>query len=683
MAHDVDLSVGANTSAVAGGLGELRNMGARARHELEGEFAKAIAVTGIIAGIEAVLQKAEQIHHQAERFNVDAQQLQLIANAARQDEIAMDGIARSMNRLGIVTPQTAEHLAALNINFSEWQRMSLGERFLSVADAVHKLGNNTETFNAVAGLLGARFGTDLLPLLQRGREEIERLGNATVLMSDKTLESIDSANDAWEKFKTDMEGRFAPVVAFAINGLTTSFVLLTSAAQICADTTVLGFQAMAAAAKGNFSDAKGFLDSLRQSLADIRAEENRQLDQIGKVHPQSHAGAAGGEEDGGADSSAGIGFGDTAGTSRAGGGGGSGAGGGGSGGGSTGSGGGSGAIDQLAAKQRQFDLDHLNNEDKLFNLELERQTIQDNLNTGIENQILSQEEQAALEIKLLENAQEREQVQEEIDTQWQKITKDISLARDAAESEAEQAERSNILQQMRSKGATEHASALERVWEIQDKINDALDTANDYWERAVRLEEQGESALAQQARDVAQMNEDLSARLETEEAITRQLEARAASEARIKAGHPLLGVDESFGAGAGFTEAAFNDPRVVSLLNAGFKIDEHAITASTDARTGIVDMDRLVQEIIAATQRGTKDIGFIQRAQDTAKNAQIYQAQVSQEKAAQQSQLDTMQKIINEIALFGSSGSPGGIFGQMLAELMAISQKLSSVPGQH
>src|ERR1043166_8095590 len=313
MPNDVDITVGADTSAAQAGLAELRNYGEKVQGELSGTFAKAIAFSGLIAGIEQVIEKAHEIHHEAERFGVDAQQLQLIANAAKENGISLETVARAMNRLGIIGDGTEKSLATLNITMDQWRKMDLQQRFLAVADAIHTLGINTDTYGAAAQLLGSRFGTELLPVLVKGREEIERIGASTKLMSDQTIESLDRVHRAWERLQTNASGIYAPVIAGVANFVSGAFATMRLTANPMADSAVGSFQAILAAAKGNFSEAGLILEQWSKKLKEDVAEYKAALVEIygsgqsGGAHspfgvePDAAAGAGGeGESEGAA-----------------------------------------------------------------------------------------------------------------------------------------------------------------------------------------------------------------------------------------------------------------------------------------------------------------------------------------------------------------------------------------------
>jgi hypothetical protein len=507
--RDVDITVGSDTSAVGAGMAELKNTVQRTMTDVRGLVTQAFTVGAIATFFTSIIEKAHDLHHESERFAVDAQQLQLIANAAKEDGIGIESVARAMNRLGIITPKTGDALAALNITMAEWEKMDLAQRFLAVADSIHTLGLNTDTYQAAATLLGVRFGTELLPLLQRGSEEILKLGGATTQMSNESIESLDRAYKAWENFKTNMQGNFAPVIAFVLNSLTSAFNTFGLAAQLAADGAVGGFQVIKLAATGNLGDAKAALESWRAEIRKDIEEWGKAQDKLGAPPTASPARTFGTEPE-----TAGPGFGEPEGRGQRSEGGGqvrtglSGEG---------GSREASSALDSLAAKQRQYDLDHLANEEKLQYLEMEREEIQTNLTNAQEQGVITTEEQAGYDLKLLQNDEDREKLMEEIAAQQQKITAEISLAREEAEKDAVALERRNILNRLVAEGCHEQAQQLAHVWQTQDEINDLLDQANDKWAEAARLEALGESELAQSARDIAQMNEGMAASIKDSE----------------------------------------------------------------------------------------------------------------------------------------------------------------------
>jgi hypothetical protein len=207
---DVDISVGADTSAAQAGLAQLRNFGSSVSSDLMGAFAGTFAVSGIIAGIGAVIEKAHEIHHESERFGIDAEQFQLIANAAKEDGISMEMVARAMNLLTInaqaalnPTSKQAQAMKDLGINAQEFARLKPSDQVLELADAYAASAKDGAAYADVATLIGKR-NTEFIPVLEKGSAAIRQQGEAMGIMSDKTVEKLDNAYKDFKEFGSNI-----------------------------------------------------------------------------------------------------------------------------------------------------------------------------------------------------------------------------------------------------------------------------------------------------------------------------------------------------------------------------------------------------------------------------------------------------------------------------------------------
>jgi hypothetical protein len=160
-----------------------------------------------VAALTKVVDKAHEIHHEAERFGIDAQQLQTIGNAAEEEGIALESVARSMSHLIFAEDEAAkgntkmkDAFAALKINTQDFQKLNPEQKMLALADALKKGGLNTETYSAAAELLGKRFGTELIPVLLQGGDAIKDISKQMGVMSTETVNKLDTAYKIWKTF---------------------------------------------------------------------------------------------------------------------------------------------------------------------------------------------------------------------------------------------------------------------------------------------------------------------------------------------------------------------------------------------------------------------------------------------------------------------------------------------------
>src|SRR5437867_791767 len=100
---DVNLDSSFNWSGIRTGMEEMRGyVAATTRNisrDVSGIFAGAIAITAITGLLRSIVAEAHEIHATAEKFRLDAQELQTIGNAARDLGIPLETVARAMNRI--------------------------------------------------------------------------------------------------------------------------------------------------------------------------------------------------------------------------------------------------------------------------------------------------------------------------------------------------------------------------------------------------------------------------------------------------------------------------------------------------------------------------------------------------------------------------------------------------------
>src|SRR5437660_943227 len=101
MGYDVPISAGVESSGIKTGFAEIQNEATKLRANIQREFSTAInfvGAGGIIAGLQAVINKGEEIHHLSERFGLDAEKFQPLGNVAKENGSSMESLTRSMNK---------------------------------------------------------------------------------------------------------------------------------------------------------------------------------------------------------------------------------------------------------------------------------------------------------------------------------------------------------------------------------------------------------------------------------------------------------------------------------------------------------------------------------------------------------------------------------------------------------
>lgn len=166
-----------------------------------------LGVGAATAGLAKIIEKAHQIHHESERFGIDAKQLQMIGNAAEEEGIELESVARAMSHLIFAEKSAAEGntkmseaFAALRINLQTFKALNPEQKMLALADALKTAGLNTETYSAAAEILGKRFGTELIPVLLKGGDAIKEISKQMGIMPTETVNKLDTAYKVWKTF---------------------------------------------------------------------------------------------------------------------------------------------------------------------------------------------------------------------------------------------------------------------------------------------------------------------------------------------------------------------------------------------------------------------------------------------------------------------------------------------------
>jgi hypothetical protein len=172
-------------------------------------------------GFEKLLSDASEIHHTSERFGLDAEQLQKIANVAKTTGLSMDEVARAMTLLTInaqqalaPTSKQAVAMQQLHINAQQFAKLNPEQKILALADAYSKSGQDGTAFAAVSDLIGRR-NTAMIPLLQLGSAEIRKQGAEFHTMSEAEIKDLHNLDVEQKKYVTNIEVGFGKALVAA------------------------------------------------------------------------------------------------------------------------------------------------------------------------------------------------------------------------------------------------------------------------------------------------------------------------------------------------------------------------------------------------------------------------------------------------------------------------------------
>jgi len=273
MAEDVVVTVGTDTSAVTKGLADLRNQVSRTMGQMRSEMAQAVSVGGITAAFTSILQQVRDIHRESVRFGLDAQQFQILSNAAKEFGLSGEVVARGMNRLTIsvqeaITKAGPMRSALHELNIDEKSLIGLNpqEVFYKLSDALKVAGLNGDTFTAIAKLMSARFGTELIPMMLQGSAAIDEAGQSMSRFSDITIDRIEQARRTLESLRATLTTQLAEWMGAIIARWQAMWMAIGAGIDVVVIKSIGGFKALVEAAKLHLPQAeKIWADAQRQA----------------------------------------------------------------------------------------------------------------------------------------------------------------------------------------------------------------------------------------------------------------------------------------------------------------------------------------------------------------------------------------------------------------------------------
>ncbi len=203
---DISLSSEVDTSGVAAGMASIENQVQRTANSIGSKISGLFSAGAIAAELSKILDFAETIHRESARFGVDAEQLQIVANAAKQLGLDIGTVARGMNLLEInaqkaLDPTTKQALAVehLGISAKAFAALSVDQKFFALADAYQRSAQDGQAYADVAELIGRR-NTEMIPLLAKGSDAIRSQGAALGVMSEDTVRYLAETKQQWNTF---------------------------------------------------------------------------------------------------------------------------------------------------------------------------------------------------------------------------------------------------------------------------------------------------------------------------------------------------------------------------------------------------------------------------------------------------------------------------------------------------
>jgi hypothetical protein len=175
-------------------------------------------LAGLVAGIDGILAKAGQLQDVSDAFNVSAESIQRLAAVGVTANLSIEEIGSKLGKLGKAAQDAAGGNTSLAKTFEKigvtgQQLVSLSpeQLFDKLRQSVSSGALAGEELKVVNELLAKDFQR-FLPILRMTTEEYNKLGGASVTMSDAMVSSLDAANVTVRQFQNQTSQFFAYVV---------------------------------------------------------------------------------------------------------------------------------------------------------------------------------------------------------------------------------------------------------------------------------------------------------------------------------------------------------------------------------------------------------------------------------------------------------------------------------------
>ena len=167
-------------------------------------------LSGLVAGIDGILQKAGQLQDVSDAFNVSAESIQRLAAVGVTANLSIEEIGSKLGKIGKAAQEAAGGNADLAKTFEkigvtgqDLVRLSPEQLFNKLREAVSSGALANDELRVTSELLAKDFQR-FLPILRMTTQEFESLGGASVIMSDAMVSSLDAANVTLRQFQNQV-----------------------------------------------------------------------------------------------------------------------------------------------------------------------------------------------------------------------------------------------------------------------------------------------------------------------------------------------------------------------------------------------------------------------------------------------------------------------------------------------
>ncbi len=176
-------------------------------------FTGAAVVSGIKSLISNTFEYAETIKDTSAKLAISMEATQRFKFAAEQTGASLENVSKSILKLsqGVAGGDKGlkEALESAGVQFESLKGMKPEDAFNVVAEAIAKIPDPMTQADVALAAFG-KSGAELLPALREGFVDI---GREVKVMSDATINALDSAKDKWEEFSNKVTVATGGIVA--------------------------------------------------------------------------------------------------------------------------------------------------------------------------------------------------------------------------------------------------------------------------------------------------------------------------------------------------------------------------------------------------------------------------------------------------------------------------------------
>jgi hypothetical protein len=182
-----------------------------------GAFGVAFSVGAVVQFGKSVFDSASQIGDLASQLGVSTDAVQGFKFAAEQSGSTLDAVGTAITKMNANLDggdkATVEALKKAGLGFSEIRSMKPEDAFLAITDAIQKIPDPMTQSDVALKLFG-KSAAQLLPAIKDG---FRGVSDSASKMSDDTIKSLKSAQDAWNELGTKVTIVSGTIIAAAMD----------------------------------------------------------------------------------------------------------------------------------------------------------------------------------------------------------------------------------------------------------------------------------------------------------------------------------------------------------------------------------------------------------------------------------------------------------------------------------